>query len=106
MVMGAGFPPFRGGPFRFVDQVGAKEVLGRLRELEKRYGPRFSPAPVLEEIAEALEILEQEDLSSPDQETVSRIYGVKRRLLGLRRTISPHREALNALIRDAGGQIT
>jgi hypothetical protein len=34
-----------------VDQVGAKEVLGRLRELEKKHGPRFSPAPVLEEIA-------------------------------------------------------
>jgi 3-hydroxyacyl-CoA dehydrogenase/enoyl-CoA hydratase/3-hydroxybutyryl-CoA epimerase len=50
-VFGLGFPPFRGGPFRFVDQVGAKEVLGRLRELEKKYGPRFSPAPVLEEIA-------------------------------------------------------
>ncbi|HSN83124.1 MAG TPA: fatty acid oxidation complex subunit alpha FadJ [Polyangiales bacterium] len=50
-VFGLGFPPFRGGPFRFVDQVGAKEVLGRLRELEKRLGSRFSPAPVLEEIA-------------------------------------------------------
>ncbi|MGB5813011.1 MAG: 3-hydroxyacyl-CoA dehydrogenase NAD-binding domain-containing protein, partial [Polyangiales bacterium] len=50
-VFGLGFPPFRGGPFRFVDQVGAKEVLGRLRELEKQLGPRFSPAPVLEEIA-------------------------------------------------------
>ena len=50
-VFGLGFPPFRGGPFRFVDQVGAKEVLGRLRELEKKHGPRFSPAPVLEEIA-------------------------------------------------------
>ena len=50
-VFGLGFPPFRGGPFRFVDQVGAKEVLGRLRELEKRLGARFSPAPVLEEIA-------------------------------------------------------
>jgi 3-hydroxyacyl-CoA dehydrogenase/enoyl-CoA hydratase/3-hydroxybutyryl-CoA epimerase len=50
-VFGLGFPPFRGGPFRFVDQIGAKEVLGRLRELEKKHGPRFSPAPVLEEIA-------------------------------------------------------
>jgi 3-hydroxyacyl-CoA dehydrogenase/enoyl-CoA hydratase/3-hydroxybutyryl-CoA epimerase len=50
-VFGLGFPPFRGGPFRFVDQVGAKEILGRLRELEKQHGPRFSPAPVLEEIA-------------------------------------------------------
>ncbi|MGB5696229.1 MAG: 3-hydroxyacyl-CoA dehydrogenase NAD-binding domain-containing protein, partial [Polyangiales bacterium] len=50
-VFGLGFPPFRGGPFRFVDQVGPKEILGRLRELEKQLGPRFSPAPVLEEIA-------------------------------------------------------
>ncbi|MGD8609096.1 MAG: fatty acid oxidation complex subunit alpha FadJ, partial [Myxococcales bacterium] len=50
-IFGLGFPPFRGGPFRFVDQVGANEILGRLRELEKRIGPRFSPAPVLEEIA-------------------------------------------------------
>jgi 3-hydroxyacyl-CoA dehydrogenase/enoyl-CoA hydratase/3-hydroxybutyryl-CoA epimerase len=50
-VFGLGFPPFRGGPFRFVDEVGPKEVLGRLRELEKQLGPRFSPAPVLEEIA-------------------------------------------------------
>lgn len=62
--------------------------------------------PVLEEIAETLETLEQEVLSSPDQETVSRIYEVKRRLLGLRRTISPHREALNSLIRDAGDKIS
>jgi len=50
-VFGLGFPPFRGGPFRFVDQVGAKEILGRLRELEKKLGPRFSPAPILEQIA-------------------------------------------------------
>lgn len=50
-VFGLGFPPFRGGPFRFVDQVGPKGILGRLRELEKQLGPRFSPAPVLEGIA-------------------------------------------------------
>lgn len=61
--------------------------------------------PVLEEISETLEVLEQEVLTSPDQGTVSRIYEIKRRLQGLRRTISPHREALNTLIRDAGGQI-
>ena len=62
--------------------------------------------PVIEGIAESLETLEQEVLQSPDQNTVSRIYETKRQLLGLRRRISPHREALNALIRDAGGQIT
>lgn len=50
-VFGLGFPPFRGGPFRFVDQVGPKEILSRLRDLEKRHGARFSPAPIIEEIA-------------------------------------------------------
>ncbi len=52
-VFGLGFPPFRGGPFRFVDQVGAKEVLGRLRILEKEHGARFSPAPVLQAMVTA-----------------------------------------------------
>ena len=66
-VFGLGFPPFRGGPFRFVDQVGAKEVLGRLRELEKRYGPRFSPAPVLEEIARTGQTFHGEDPVQPGQ---------------------------------------
>ena len=64
-VFGLGFPPFRGGPFRFVDQVGAKEVLGRLRELEKKHGPRFSPAPVLEEIARSGQTFHGEDRIEP-----------------------------------------
>ena len=64
-VFGLGFPPFRGGPFRFVDQVGAKEILGRLRELEKQHGPRFSPAPVLEEIARSGQTFHGEDMVQP-----------------------------------------
>ncbi|MEM9728760.1 MAG: 3-hydroxyacyl-CoA dehydrogenase NAD-binding domain-containing protein, partial [Myxococcota bacterium] len=64
-VFGLGFPPFRGGPFRFVDQVGAKEILGRLRELEKQLGPRFSPAPVLEEIARSGQSFHGEDATQP-----------------------------------------
>ena len=71
-VFGLGFPPFRGGPFRFVDQVGAKEVLGRLRELEKRYGPRFSPAPVLEEIARTGQTFHGEDPVQPGQSGAAR----------------------------------
>ncbi|MEM7435346.1 MAG: 3-hydroxyacyl-CoA dehydrogenase family protein, partial [Myxococcota bacterium] len=66
-VFGLGFPPFRGGPFRFVDQVGAKEVLGRLRELEKQLGPRFSPAPVLEEIARSGQTFHGDDPVQPGQ---------------------------------------
>jgi len=66
-VFGLGFPPFRGGPFRFVDQVGAKEILGRLRELEKQLGPRFSPAPVLEEIARGGQTFHGDDPIQPGQ---------------------------------------
>jgi 3-hydroxyacyl-CoA dehydrogenase/enoyl-CoA hydratase/3-hydroxybutyryl-CoA epimerase len=50
-VFGIGFPPFRGGPFWYVDQVGAQDVLDRLRALEARYGKRFAPAALLEEMA-------------------------------------------------------
>jgi magnesium transporter len=62
--------------------------------------------PILEQISEALEQLEEEVLGSPDQDTVSEIYEVKRQVLELRRTIWPHREAVNALIRDSGDYIT
>jgi 3-hydroxyacyl-CoA dehydrogenase/enoyl-CoA hydratase/3-hydroxybutyryl-CoA epimerase len=50
-VFGLGFPPFRGGPFRFVDQVGAKEVVRRLEALHAKHGSRFAPAPVLVQMA-------------------------------------------------------
>jgi 3-hydroxyacyl-CoA dehydrogenase/enoyl-CoA hydratase/3-hydroxybutyryl-CoA epimerase len=64
-VFGLGFPPFRGGPFRFVDHVGAKEILGRLKELEKQLGSRFSPAPVLEEIARSGQTFHGPDAVEP-----------------------------------------
>jgi 3-hydroxyacyl-CoA dehydrogenase / enoyl-CoA hydratase / 3-hydroxybutyryl-CoA epimerase len=48
-VFGLGFPPFRGGPFRWVDAEGTGRVLGRMRRLEERFGARFRPAPLLVE---------------------------------------------------------
>lgn len=50
-VFGLGFPPFRGGPFRYVDACGAASVVSRLQALEQRHGPRFRPAPLLAERA-------------------------------------------------------
>lgn len=50
-VDGLGFPAFRGGPFRYVDVLGAPEVLRRTRSLEQRFGERFEPAPLLVEMA-------------------------------------------------------
>ncbi|HEX2076959.1 MAG TPA: fatty acid oxidation complex subunit alpha FadJ [Longimicrobium sp.] len=51
-VFGIGFPPFRGGPFWYVDRTGAQAVLDRLRALEQRYGARYRPAKRLEEMAQ------------------------------------------------------
>jgi 3-hydroxyacyl-CoA dehydrogenase/enoyl-CoA hydratase/3-hydroxybutyryl-CoA epimerase len=50
-VFGLGFPPFRGGPFRFVDRLGAGEVVRRLEALHATHGGRFAPAPALVRMA-------------------------------------------------------
>jgi 3-hydroxyacyl-CoA dehydrogenase/enoyl-CoA hydratase/3-hydroxybutyryl-CoA epimerase len=50
-VFGLGFPPFRGGPFRYIDAVGVGEIVKRLEHYEKAHGVRFRPAPVLVDYA-------------------------------------------------------
>ncbi len=52
-VFGIGFPPFRGGPFRYVDSVGAQRIVAQLEELNGRFPPRFAPATLLVEMARA-----------------------------------------------------
>lgn len=51
MIMGTGFPPFRGGLMRYADARGAKAIHDRLKELETKYGKRFTPAPSLVQLA-------------------------------------------------------
>jgi 3-hydroxyacyl-CoA dehydrogenase/enoyl-CoA hydratase/3-hydroxybutyryl-CoA epimerase len=50
-VFGIGFPPFRGGPFRYVDTEGAARIVARLEVLDGRFPGRFSPAAQLVEQA-------------------------------------------------------
>ena len=50
-VFGIGFPPFRGGPFRYIDSVGVHEIVARLEELNGRFPPRFQPADILIDMA-------------------------------------------------------
>lgn len=50
-VLGLGFPPFLGGPFRYVDAQGSAKVVERLEALAAAHGPRFTPAPLLVELA-------------------------------------------------------
>lgn len=50
-VFGLGFPPFLGGPFRYIDTVGAAKMVAMMEDLRDRFGPRFEPAPILREYA-------------------------------------------------------
>ena len=50
-ILGLGVPPFRGGPFRYVDHEGAAAVVERLNALAQRHGPRFEPAAGLLDLA-------------------------------------------------------
>jgi len=47
MVMGTGFPPFRGGVLRHADALGIPIVVDRLSRLADAHGDRFLPADVL-----------------------------------------------------------
>ncbi len=51
MIMGTGFPPFRGGLLRFADGLHPRGVLDCTRELEQAHGERFTPAELLVELA-------------------------------------------------------
>lgn len=50
-IFGLGFPPFLGGPFRWMDSMGINKIVSELRALESTHGRRFAPAPRLVEMA-------------------------------------------------------
>jgi len=52
MIYGTGFPPYRGGIFRYADKWGSANVYKTLLYLEQRFGPRFEPAQLLKDMAE------------------------------------------------------
>lgn len=52
LVFGTGFAPFRGGPFRYLDTVGAEEYVGMMDGFADRYGPQFEPCRLLRDYAE------------------------------------------------------
>lgn len=50
-IFGIGFPPFRGGPFRYMDALGIETVVQRLQQYQKTFGERYTPAPILVKMA-------------------------------------------------------
>ncbi len=53
MIMGTGFPPYRGGLLRYADAVGIERVLITLQSLAKNHGLRFEPAKLLVDMAKS-----------------------------------------------------
>jgi len=50
-VFGLGFPPIKGGPFKFIDLYGASRIVEILRRFEGVYGGSFRPCDLLLEHA-------------------------------------------------------
>jgi 3-hydroxyacyl-CoA dehydrogenase/enoyl-CoA hydratase/3-hydroxybutyryl-CoA epimerase len=50
-VLGLGFPPFRGGPFRYIDAEGPSRLVDRLQRLADLHGARFQPSDLLRQMA-------------------------------------------------------
>jgi 3-hydroxyacyl-CoA dehydrogenase len=51
-INGYGFPPYRGGPMWYGDTCGLKNVLAKIRELEKQHGNQWAPSPLLVKLVE------------------------------------------------------
>jgi 3-hydroxyacyl-CoA dehydrogenase/enoyl-CoA hydratase/3-hydroxybutyryl-CoA epimerase len=47
LIMGTGFPPFRGGILRYADERGIENVVNTLNRLAEKYGERFKPSQLL-----------------------------------------------------------
>jgi 3-hydroxyacyl-CoA dehydrogenase/enoyl-CoA hydratase/3-hydroxybutyryl-CoA epimerase len=50
LIMGTGFPPFRGGLLRYAQDQGIGNVRNKLSEFAVKYGDRYKPTSYLEEL--------------------------------------------------------
>ena len=61
--------------------------------------------PILETLGDCIEEIEEELLERPNKATLRRLYEAKRLLVQIRRASWPHREIVNALMRDESGRV-
>ncbi|HEX4641265.1 MAG TPA: 3-hydroxyacyl-CoA dehydrogenase NAD-binding domain-containing protein, partial [Chthoniobacterales bacterium] len=52
MVLGTGFPVYRGGPLRYVESVGLKKVVADMDGIRSRSGEKFAPCDLLRQHAQ------------------------------------------------------
>jgi 3-hydroxyacyl-CoA dehydrogenase/enoyl-CoA hydratase/3-hydroxybutyryl-CoA epimerase len=50
-ILGFGFAPFTGGTLSYIDMMGTKRFVAMCEKLAAKYGPRFTPSPLLVDIA-------------------------------------------------------
>lgn len=62
--------------------------------------------PPIDDLSESLEDLEDEVVARATPATLAKIHRAKRELLLMRRAIAPLRDAINALLRDTGSEIS
>ncbi|MFT4653803.1 MAG: 3-hydroxyacyl-CoA dehydrogenase/enoyl-CoA hydratase/3-hydroxybutyryl-CoA epimerase [Kangiellaceae bacterium] len=46
-IFGIGFPPFKGGPFRYMDELGIEHLVSRLEHYATSYSDKYTPAAIL-----------------------------------------------------------
>ncbi len=51
-ILGFGFAPYSGGTLSYIDMMGTQRFVALCRSLEQKYGQRFSPSPLLLDMAE------------------------------------------------------
>ncbi|XP_011647870.1 trifunctional enzyme subunit alpha, mitochondrial [Pogonomyrmex barbatus] len=50
-VFGLGFPPFTGGPFRWLDVYGTHRLVKKMEEFQSHYGETYKPCQLLRDMA-------------------------------------------------------
>ena len=73
-ILGLGFPPFLGGPFRYADAVGPASLVAQLEGLAERHGERFAPAAILRTLARSASSFYRD--GTPDSATVGLPPGI------------------------------
>lgn len=109
---------FLGDGWLLTIQERPGDCFGAVRERLQREGTRIRNAgadylayalldalidayfPILDDLGDRLEDLEEDVLAQQGEDTVAEIHRIRRHLLSLRKTVAPHREMVNSLLRD------